>query len=397
VRGVTKLLGLLALLGACAVTPAPSSGPEPTEPPFPIEPLSAGSVGDWIALSGVWSFEGTTAPCQLSLRIGAMDADSVTMRHCGVGEVESSSIVFPRGVAPSLSRFFDLGGGTVTSMTICEERHSVLGHLALCRRLDFGWNDGLDTLSVTAWFLPGMRLGGLVALDMRESLGNGSVATTVLELSATGHDSLPDPEPRADKIAREMGPSVFGDAIAGTVFEHARVGDWVTYEQSLSARAGVAERFVALRVVGVTDHAVELEGDEHDVRSTGGVSLSPLRLGPFARNHAGAGWLVAKVSELDGYGLAKTRASREAFTRPVAGREFAGTGVTADLARDGFDASVDIFFSSDVTACELVGCELAARDRDGLAATIKLEIRGFGTADRTTWGKTFAELTGGEK
>jgi hypothetical protein len=373
-----------------------AAGAEPTTPlsshKLPVNPFSAAEKGDWsvvaVAKSGKKLF--------MVDRVTGVSGDEVNVSRVvwfGGMEAGEETLTFSRKEAPSLDRFFGLIDIPVGSVKVEDAKRTVCGKELACKEVSFAIGDpGKPLATFTACVSADVKASGIVAMT-QTSLAVGHIAghsETVkqeTELAGYGHfDKVLLGKRAADLGAGEKEDDAEVQAEQPTrlpwnPYAKATEGDWEVLVGGWMGAGGTLgdhQTFVARIAKLAGDTATVAidnrhgDGGEHSDAQT---HTCPTK----------GDLLISALSELPAP-LKRVRiAEDEKLT--VAGREFACTRVSFAVSQGEDRVQTTIWLSKEVKGSGIVA-RTTMISQGGEGGTFREEIAGFGSRDKTEWGKS---------
>jgi hypothetical protein len=367
---------------------------------LPFNPYEKAEKGDWAILTGTLRAKGSGEKTKLATysRVLAADGDNVRVsEQSQAGAVDKSARSFSKKEAPSIMHYFALEEGKISETKIADEEREVCGKKLATKKLTFKWTKDNEVNEVAAWLSPEVR-GGLAAMEMRSTGGHGAEPResggpleTAWKLSLGGCGT-------AEK--KEMGESpedLLEDAMLGEPDEtselpfnpvaNAKEGDWAAYKFTLDDGEHSQVMVMDYEVTAATKTAVTLAQTVHDKgrAEKREVELSRTKL-PLA------GEFVRRIFKDTSEELPVSHVKLATEKHTVSDREFECQKLSFTINDRTARLKVKLWLSADVKAPAIVALEIKGNEH-GRDVGATFELGGYGSEDKTEWGKTAEQLT----
>lgn len=346
---------LLVLLATTALADDPAR--------LPFSPFKEAQKGDW-AFYGVEMREGAERKGDPFVRgsqtwdVQSVSSDSVTLTKAHrfatrVLRPKEEKPTFTLSELPALTDYLGLDdpSASVEDLATTDDKKTVQGRAFECKKLTFKVSNGTKKDDYTAWVSPALRGSGLVALEVIVHEAKRDVRIDV-ELLAHG---------TGEKT--ELGSVAEIWLVPVNIGKTAAAGDWTAFKASAKTAKKTDE--------GVEVWRVEPGAGDQLVLSVGGKKV-PLRKERSPSLHD----LIGARGELENLKVA-------AEERTVLDTKFACTVVDADTKK----GHLTLVLSPSVKGSGVLSVKIS-----GPQGSVELEAAGFGSKEKTEWGKSESEL-----
>lgn len=387
-RGGGALLALAAALAAAAPAAARAD-----EPKLPFAPFEGAKKGDWAVLVGSSRRDENTSkePCASYARVVAVEGDLVTVEELvEAGGIDKAKKTFSAKEAPTVAAYFDLKEGTIQGFAVADDERTVCGVALACKKLSFVWKHGDAADEITAWLSPRIKAGALAAFKLR-SKGRGKVELDTqvrLECGGTGTEAKRAlGEAPEELLSAKLLEALEGGAeLPAQPFARAKKGAWAAYRLELEQQGETSREILELEVASATSDSVVIAPFRVGHQGEGQKRAFELDAPPNVVEYASL--FATSIALPEKGAINGARSAPEKLT--VGDRDFDCTKLTFTLRTLDERFKVKLWLSSEIEGTGLVAAEV--RRFGERAATLTLEVGGFGDEDRTVWGKPAERL-----